>query len=104
MKLLEYIERINLMHKLIKEQRTGNPSKFAKKLGISTARLYQLIEELKIMQAPICYSKKDTTYYYSYNYEISAHLKFRPLNNDEMGEISAGHQFKHSRLNIFPKL
>jgi len=104
MKLLEYIERINLMHKLIKERRTGNPHKFAKKLGISTIRLYQLIEELKIMQAPICYSKKDKTYYYSYNYEISAKLTFTPLNNDEMGEINAGHLLIPCCLNIFPKL
>jgi predicted DNA-binding transcriptional regulator YafY len=104
MKLFEYIERINLLHKLIKDRKTGNPEKFAKRLGISTVRLYQMIEELKIMQAPICYSKKDKTYYYCRNFEISAKLTFTPLDDDELINLNAGFSFQSLAFNNFFKL
>ncbi|SOD19878.1 DNA-binding protein [Pedobacter xixiisoli] len=104
MKLFEYIERINLLHKLIKERRTGCPDKFAQKLGVSTIRLYQLIEELKIMQVPICYSKKDKTYYYQFDYEIAAQLTFRPIDAKELAEINAGYRIQPYGFNKIFKL
>ncbi|WP_198659581.1 hypothetical protein, partial [Nubsella zeaxanthinifaciens] len=48
MKLFEYIERINLLHKLINERRTGTPARLAKRLNISTSRLYVILDELKL--------------------------------------------------------
>ncbi len=104
MKIFEYIERINLLHKLVKERRTGNPEKFAQKLGVSTIRLYQLVEELKVMQVPIGYSKKDKTYYYEFGFEISAQLTFSPLCDKELVEINAGYEARQYSLNNFFKL
>ena len=47
MKIFEYIDRINLLHKLIKERRTGTPENLAKRLLISPSRLYVILDELK---------------------------------------------------------
>lgn len=43
MKLLEYIDRIQIIHKLIKESRTGTPENLAQRLSISTSRLYVVL-------------------------------------------------------------
>lgn len=53
MKFLRYIERINLLDKLMKERRTGTPAELAKRLGVSVARLYVIIDQLKDEGAPI---------------------------------------------------
>lgn len=52
MKLLEYIDRIKIIHKLIKESRTRTPENLAQRLS----RLYVVSDELKLMGAPIEYS------------------------------------------------
>lgn len=63
-------ERINKAHKLIFEQKTGTPEEFAEKLKISRSQLYNLIDELKEYNAPIKYSKKITSFYYSKPFEL----------------------------------
>jgi len=90
MKLFEYIDRINLLHKLIKERKTGSPEKFAKRLLISTSRLYVVLDDLKLMGAPICYSRKIKSYYYCADYEISVKFEISKLDGVELLNISAG--------------
>ncbi|WAC41495.1 hypothetical protein [Pedobacter sp. SL55] len=96
MKLFEYIERINLLHKLISERRTGCPEKLAKRLGISKGRVYQLVEELRMKNVPITYSRKLETYYYTNEYEINISLSLRPLSNEEMANTNAGWRIDHT--------
>lgn len=103
MKLFEYIERINLLHKLISERRTGCPEKLAKRLGISKGRVYQLIEELRIKNVPIAYSRLLETYYYTVEYEISVSLSLRPLSTEEMVNATAGFA-THNNLQLFYSL
>lgn len=103
MKLFEYIERINLLHKLIKEKRTGCPRQLAKRLHISKGRVYQLIEELRLREAPIAYSRTLETYYYTTDYEINITFSLRPLTNTEMLNTNAGFAIDYN-LQLFYSL
>lgn len=104
MKLIEYVERINLLHRLIDERRTGCPEKLAKRLKISKGRLYQFIEELRLLGVPICYSRNLETYYYEVEFEIAANLSFRPLNTAESRKINAGFRIHEININFLPTL
>ncbi|SHL81474.1 hypothetical protein [Chryseobacterium polytrichastri] len=90
MKLFEYIDRINLLHKLINEQRTGTPEILAKRLGISKIRCYQIIEELRLMEAPIAYSRQTGSYYYTAQFEIIAKLTIVSLSKAELVHTNGG--------------
>ncbi|NOU16320.1 MAG: DNA-binding protein [Bacteroidales bacterium] len=90
MKIFEYIDRINLMHKLIYNRKTGTPDEFAARLGIGRTRLYVIIDELKSKGAPIIYSKIGNTFYYEYPYSISLEYIMQPLNKKECVETNGG--------------
>ena len=59
---LERIERINL---LIKTKSTGTPSQLANRLELSERRVYQLINLLKTLGAPVYFDKDRNSYCYS---------------------------------------
>ena len=90
MKLLEQIERINRLHDLIRHRRTGTPQQLAKRLNLSTSMVYKLMEELKLREAPIEYSRQLGTYYYSSAYLMKIYIDFRPLGDDEERRYSGG--------------
>jgi len=99
MKLFEFIDRINLLHKLMSEQRTGTPEILAKRLGISKGRLFQIIEELRLMEAPIAYSRHTETYYYTAQFEIIAKLSIVPLSKAELVQTNGG--TSENKLELF---
>ena len=84
MKLPEQIERINRLHELIKHRRTGTPSVLANKLNLSTSMVYKLIDELKLRDAPIVYSRQLGTYYYSRSFQIKISIDFKTVTEEEM--------------------
>mgnify|MGYP003574871509 CR=1 FL=1 len=101
MKLFEYIERINLLHKLISERRTGCPEILAKRLGISTSRLYVVLDELKLMGAPISYSRETQSYFYYLKFDIEIKASFKLLDNQELQNINAGITFNNYEPLLF---
>lgn len=86
MKLLEQIERINRLHELIKHRRTGTPDQLARRLNLSTSMVYKLIDELKLREAPIVYSRQMGTYYYSSSFQMKISIDFRSIAEEEMPE------------------
>lgn len=90
MKLFEYIERINLLNKLIKQSRTGSPNDLAKRLNISSSRLYCIIDDLKQMGAPIGYSRDLCTYFYTARYEMHIDINVYPLDSETLSKINGG--------------
>ena len=90
MKLLEYIDRIKIIHKLIKERRTGTPENLAQRLSISTSRLYVVLDELKLMGAPIEYSRQLQTYHYTQAFDVNIRADFTILKTEELRHINAG--------------
>jgi len=93
MKVFEYLDRINTMHKLVSHERTGTPEEFARQLGVSRTSLYEMIDELKSRGAPIAYSKSTKTFHYSQPYDISVTCKLQPLSQTEEKEKSGGQYF-----------
>ncbi|WP_343558044.1 HTH domain-containing protein [Sphingobacterium sp.] len=100
MKFLRYIERINLLDKLMKKRRTGTPAELAKRLGVSVARLYVIIDQLKDEGAPIVYSRQLCTYFYEYYFSITIKVQI-----EELGEVKSRNIYGgEKRFNIFSSL
>ncbi len=59
------IERIEKVHDLIRLERTGSPSAFADKLGISLSQLNEDLDFFKDMRTDVKYSVKKETFYYA---------------------------------------
>uniref|UniRef100_UPI0040485234 HTH domain-containing protein n=1 Tax=Roseivirga sp. TaxID=1964215 RepID=UPI0040485234 len=60
--MLKQIERIQRIHELIKKRATGTPKELALKLNLSERQIYNLLELMKALGAPITYSSKLYTY------------------------------------------
>jgi ACT domain-containing protein len=58
------------MHQLIKQEKTGSPIEFAKKLHISRSQFYNIKEELEDYGAVAKYSRKLQTFYYENKFEL----------------------------------
>lgn len=69
------MRRLRIMNALIFKQETGTPIEFAKTVGVSRSHLYRLLELLGSMEAPICYSRKKRSFYYSKSYDFDEELK-----------------------------
>ena len=92
MKAFIQLDRIKKMNNLIKNKRTGNPQEFAKQLGICQSQLFNLIDDLKIMGAPISYSRKSQSYYYNTDFEIDLHYSINFIHNNHLKKIFGGNQ------------
>lgn len=64
MAITTYIRRIDRIDQLIRLQATGSPKELADKLGISKRTVYEYIEEMKLLGAPIKYDKYVRSYVY----------------------------------------
>ena len=93
MTIFKYIDRINLLDKLIRQRRTGTPVELAKRLGISVSRLYVVLDELKGRGAPINYSRQSFTYYYAHEFSISIFVQMETLKDSQLRQIAAGQRF-----------
>ncbi|MBN8877779.1 MAG: hypothetical protein J0I32_09560 [Sphingobacteriales bacterium] len=63
----EYFDMLHTIDRLISIKGTGNPKKLASKIGISERSLYDILNVMKELGAPIKYSKEKETYYYEHN-------------------------------------
>ncbi len=90
MKVFEYLDRINRMHRMLARQRTGTPSEFASQLGVSRTTLYEMIDELRSRGAPISYSKSLCTFFYTEPFEIHISCSMRPLSLHEEKQLTGG--------------
>ncbi|NRB64259.1 MAG: hypothetical protein HRU40_14750 [Saprospiraceae bacterium] len=64
MTLSKHLHRLQQMDQNIRYKRTGTPKQFAQKIGVGTSQLYRLINELKLLGAPIGYCRSRQTYMY----------------------------------------
>jgi len=90
MNVFRRIERIQLLNKLIAEQRTGTPDELARRLGISRSKLYLLLEELDDIGVEIHYSKRAETFYYVNCKRLSFDFSFSVIGPDESKKIGGG--------------
>lgn len=99
MKVFQYLERIEKIHKLVNHERTGTPDEFARHLGISRTRLYEIMDDLKLEGAPISYSRVCRTFYYEEPFKISVSMELRTLDPIEKKTAAGG---KISQSTFFP--
>ncbi|SMO54360.1 hypothetical protein SAMN06265349_102191 [Flavobacterium resistens] len=81
------------IHKLIVSENTGAPSVFARKLSLSRSQLYNELEVIKELDAPIKYCKKRETFFYETSFELILNYSFKTIKDDESKEIFGGSNF-----------
>lgn len=102
--LFKQLVMLERMHALINQSCTGTPKAFSQTIGVSERHLHKLIDELKDMDAPIRYSRKKGTYFYTVPYEIKVSCTMRRLTGEEQGSIIAGGEVNcgYPRVSIDP--
>jgi len=100
MKTLKQLERLRKAHKLIQQENTGTPVEFAKRLDISRRQLYNIIEYLKEVDAPILYNRKTNTFYYNYDFDLLVNVSVQVLVKEELITIYAGNTLLKENFSI----
>ncbi len=72
--MLKQIQRIERLHQLIRLKATGNAKECANKLGISERQLYNTLELMKYLGAPIYFDISQQSY--CYEYDVQWHYGF----------------------------
>lgn len=100
MKTLKNLERLQQLHNLIEAENTGAPADIASKLNISERLVYNLLEQLKDLEASICNDRKSRTYYYSNDFELQINISVSVMSNNELTEILAGSYFLQENCSL----
>ena len=74
MKLLDQLERLQRLHQLVNKKATGTPQQLANRLNLSKRRIYQLIQLLKELDAPIYFDRNRNSYCYEYEFNFSIEI------------------------------
>ncbi len=104
MKTIKNLERLQQIHSLIDKECSGSPVELALRMRISERLVYNLIEQLKDFNAPICYDRSRKTYYYRDDFRLQVSISVSVMSNNEVTEIFGGSYFvKNKRQVLFPK-
>jgi len=90
MEFIRQIERLQLLNKLVKEQRTGKPEELAARLGIGRRQLYVYIEYLKDFGVDIQFSRKRDSFVYAEKHELKIEVKFELIDSKNGVGINGG--------------
>jgi len=91
MNFIKNINRVEQLHNLIIQKKTGTPKQLAEQLGICRATLYVLIDELNALNMPVAYSRKYETFYYKKEVKLTVAFKVETINNEaELRKINGG--------------
>lgn len=75
-------KNIQLLIELIEQKNTGNPAALAKKLAVSERMIYKYLDILKSeFNAPIKYSRKKQSYFFTEDGRIDLKWQEEELNN-----------------------
>jgi len=70
MTFLEKLETIDRLDQLIRMKATGSPQALSKKLGVTRKTIYNLINLMKAMNAPVEYCISSQSFYYAFDCEL----------------------------------
>lgn len=90
MQIIETIERMHRIHKLIQRKGTGTPDEFAEKLHLKKRQIYNILDEFRGYGANIKYNRMRETFYYENDFEIMVKINANSLSNQEQRAIYAG--------------
>ena len=77
--MLKQIQRIERLHQLIKLKTTGPPKECAERLEISERQLYNTLELMKELGAPVYFDSALCSY--TYEHEVEFSFRFLVKNN-----------------------
>lgn len=94
--MLKQTHRIERIHLLIRRKATGTPKKLAQRLSISERQLYNILDLMKELGAPVYYNMAIDSY--CYEFEVTFNYGFRKkMNKDEMVRIQGSNNL--SKIN-----
>lgn len=94
MNTLKQIEQLRKIHGLIKLEATGSPKMMAKNMHVSERQLYNLIDQLRTMDAPIRFNRRANTYFYAHDFELLVNISVQVIRGDQVLQIYAGEKVK----------
>jgi len=75
MNFLQNVNRMEKLHTLILQRKTGTTQELAEQLGISRTSLYVLIDEFHALNLPVSYSRKYETFFYEREVKLTILFK-----------------------------
>lgn len=93
MEFIRQIERLQLLNKLVREQRTGSPEELANRLGVSRRQMYVYLEYLKDMGVDIQFSRRLNSFVFTCEKQIYIDWRFEILEPSEMRKAIGGAKF-----------
>lgn len=89
----KYLDRLQYMDQLIRQQRTGNATEFGRKLGLSRRQVYNLLEELRLLGIELEYNRSLKSFIYLKSYKINIELNISEIADSEAIGLKAGLNF-----------
>lgn len=93
-KLTQQIALLERVDQLIQLQATGSPKQLAKRLEVSEATIFRIIETMKEMNAPVYYDFAIRSYAYSEPTKFRCGYYIEQLDAVSERNISGGNSFK----------
>lgn len=91
---LKQIEQLRKLHRMIKLETTGSPKTMAKRMHVSERQLYNLIDQLRTMDAPIRFNRRANTYFYAHDFELLVNISVKVIHGDQVLQIYAGEKVR----------
>ena len=98
-KILDVVERLMRMDRLIKDGRTGSAKNMANELGISRSHLFNHFDEFKDLGIEISYNRDSGSYEYSGEMELEKQNPFRVIKSEkQLIDINGGGFLQESKF------
>ncbi|MGB5610211.1 hypothetical protein [Eudoraea sp.] len=95
--IIKQIAKLERVDQLIRLKATGRPSDLAKRLEVSEATVFRIIDTMKEMNAPIYYDLARQSYLYSEMTMFKCGFYLEELDDKTERELSGGHAFANLR-------
>ncbi|MEO9513737.1 MAG: HTH domain-containing protein [Flavobacteriaceae bacterium] len=93
-KLTKQIALLERVDQLIHMEATGSPKQLAKRLKVSQATIFRIIETMKEMNAPVCYDFTIRSYVYTEPTKFRCGYYLEQLDATTERNLSGGNSFE----------
>ncbi|MEX0288065.1 MAG: DNA-binding protein [Flavobacteriaceae bacterium] len=100
MSTIKKLERLQRLHFLILQECTGTPLELSEKLGCSERSVYNLLDQLKDLNAQVSYGRSRKTYFYKNDFSLQIKLTFSVVSDEEVVEVMRGSYLLKNREDI----
>lgn len=96
--LIKQIALLERVDQLIRLKATGRPKQLAKRLEVSEATIFRIIETMKEMNAPVCYDISRQSYIYTEIAKFKCGFYVQDLDAHEERNLFGGARFGNLQL------